>query len=269
MRTHLSGGKQIPLIKNPNLDYGTYDWTLDEIASWSTATKFITKTGVFDVAFVATSELQGVFSRVFTVAELTPYKGRRLTFGALIYSVDMTVVRLQIHNSTLVVTKTSFTPNNPLIDYGNNWGLYTFTVDIPNDNASTWQLSLRVTPENTETSDIKVAGIFSWIGGIQEIPCAESNPDQTALVALADDATPSVLGLNYFLTGGTTTITDFDDGVEAQVITVIAEHSLTITDGTNIFLNGSADFDMDATDSLTLICKADNKWYEISRSDNT
>jgi cyclophilin family peptidyl-prolyl cis-trans isomerase len=86
---------------------------------------------------------------------------------------------------------------------------------------------------------------------------------------LANDATPSVNGGDFFLTGGTTTITDFDDGVLGQVITIIAEHAITITDGTNIFLNGSANFTMAATDTLTLICKADNKWYEIGRSDNT
>ena len=85
---------------------------------------------------------------------------------------------------------------------------------------------------------------------------------------LANDATPSVLGGHVFLTGGTTTITDFDDGYEGQVITIIAEHSITITDGTNIFLDGSANWAMTATDTLTLICKADNLWYEIGRGDN-
>jgi hypothetical protein len=90
-----------------------------------------------------------------------------------------------------------------------------------------------------------------------------------SIPALANDATPSVLDGRYFLTGGTTTITDFDDGVTGQIITIISEHAITITDGTNIFLNGSGNFVMAATDTLTLICKADNKWYEISRSDNT
>ena len=91
---------------------------------------------------------------------------------------------------------------------------------------------------------------------------------ETPPVALDNTGTPSVLGGNNFLTGGTATITDFDNGVEGQEITIIAEHSIKITDGTNIFLNGSADFDMTATDTLTLICKADNKWYEVSRGDN-
>lgn len=85
---------------------------------------------------------------------------------------------------------------------------------------------------------------------------------------LANDATPSVANENRFLTGGTTMITDFDDGITGQIIVVVAEHSITITDGTNIFLNSSGNFVMAATDSLTLICKSDNKWYEIARSDN-
>ncbi len=87
--------------------------------------------------------------------------------------------------------------------------------------------------------------------------------------ALANDATPSIIaGGDQWLTGGTTTITDVDDGHIRQIIIIIAEHSVTITDGTNIFLNGSANFDMTSTDTLTLIQKADRKWYEVGRGDN-
>jgi len=57
--------------------------------------------------------------------------------------------------------------------------------------------------------------------------------------------------------------------LEGQVIEIVAEHGITITDGTNIFLNGSGNWTMAATDTLTLICKADGKWYELARSDNT
>lgn len=104
------------------------------------------------------------------------------------------------------------------------------------------------------------AGDKRWI-----LQPMEADPFTT----LANDATPSVLGGKNFLTGGTTTITDFDDGVTGQLIKVVAEHSVTITDGTNIFLNGSTNYVMAATDTLTLLCKADNKWYEVGRSDNT
>ncbi len=86
---------------------------------------------------------------------------------------------------------------------------------------------------------------------------------------LDNNATPSVARYDNWITGGTVTITDFDDGVEGRPIYIIAEHAITITDGTNIFLNGSSNFVMAATDTLTLMQKADGKWYEIARSDNT
>ena len=85
---------------------------------------------------------------------------------------------------------------------------------------------------------------------------------------LANSATPSVAGRSYWLTGGTTTITDFTLGKIGQIITILAEHTITITDGLNIFLNGSVNFGMVATGSLTLIKKTDGKWYEISRAAN-
>ncbi|GAF79350.1 unnamed protein product, partial [marine sediment metagenome] len=80
------------------------------------------------------------------------------------------------------------------------------------------------------------------------------------IATLADEATPTVLDGGKYITAGTANdpITDFDDGVEGQVITIIAEHQVVITDGTNIFLSGSANWTMEATETLTLICKADN-----------
>jgi len=90
-----------------------------------------------------------------------------------------------------------------------------------------------------------------------------------SFLTLDNSGTPSVMDGRLHLTGGTTTITDFDHGNTGQVIIIVAEHTLTITDGTNIFLSGSTDWTMNATDTLTLVCKADNKWYELSRSDNS
>ena len=89
----------------------------------------------------------------------------------------------------------------------------------------------------------------------------------TGIPALADDATPSIFGSNIWRTGGTTAITDFDDGVEGQIITIIAQHSVTITDNTNLLLAGG-NFAMTNTDTLMLVQKSDGKWHEISRSDN-
>jgi hypothetical protein len=94
------------------------------------------------------------------------------------------------------------------------------------------------------------------------------DPILTTIVTLGNNATPTVAGDRVVITGGTTTITDFDNGITGQMITVIAAHGLIITDGTNIFLSSSTNWTMSATDTLTLICQSDNKWYEVSRGDN-
>jgi len=88
------------------------------------------------------------------------------------------------------------------------------------------------------------------------------------VTTLANDATPSVTAGNLFKTGGTTTITDFDDGVVGQTIKILAEHAVTITDGTNILLNGSANFVMAAGDTLTLTMYNDQVWVEDARQVN-
>ncbi len=88
------------------------------------------------------------------------------------------------------------------------------------------------------------------------------------LYTLEDSAIPSVFAGDKFLTGGTTTITNLVNGTPGQVIYIIAEHAITITDGTNIFLNGSTNYVMGDTDTLTLIQKQDGLWYELARSNN-
>jgi dihydrofolate reductase len=90
----------------------------------------------------------------------------------------------------------------------------------------------------------------------------------SGIATLANSATPTVVGGRLFLTGGTTTITDFTNGYTGQEIIILSEHAITITDGTNMFLSGSANFVMASTDSLHLVQKADGNWYEISRSVN-
>lgn len=90
----------------------------------------------------------------------------------------------------------------------------------------------------------------------------------SGFTTLDDIATPSVLGGQLFLTGGTTTITDFLNGSTGQEITIMSDHAITITDGTNIFLAGSVNFVMASTDTLTLIQRPDGNWYEKSRSVN-
>ena len=91
--------------------------------------------------------------------------------------------------------------------------------------------------------------------------------DASGVSTLDDSGTPSVAGGNLFLTGGTTAITYFDDGVVGQTIMVKAEHAVQITDGTNLELVGHCV--MADGDSITLTMFEEDKWTEISRSDTT
>ena len=88
------------------------------------------------------------------------------------------------------------------------------------------------------------------------------------VIILANNATPSVLNGHVFKTGGTTTITDFDDGVVEQELIILAEHSVTITDGSPIVLNGSGNYAMTTGDTLTLRMFNSQIWHEVSRSVN-
>ena len=122
--------------------------------------------------------------------------------------------------------------------------------------------SLLVPNMTTVVAGLDTGELWSWGGTVRISP--------PSITALADEATPTVAGGSIFVTSGTANdpITDFDDGFTGQTITILAEHAVTITDGTNIILHGSADFDMAASDSLTLVLKADNKWYETARMVN-
>lgn len=94
------------------------------------------------------------------------------------------------------------------------------------------------------------------------------NVGSSFLTTLANEGTPSVLGLKNFVTGGTTTITNFDDGQYGQEITIIAEHTISITDGSSILLHGNHSLQLVATDTLTLIFNDDDKWHQKSVSYN-
>ena len=114
---------------------------------------------------------------------------------------------------------------------------------------------------NNELSDNKT-GAVSLVG-------ANYTDDTVGIVTFTStDATPSVSASNIFITAGTTTITDFDDGYTGKIITIIGASSLTITDGTNIILDGSANMSMTSGDVLMLVQKSDTYWYQISEANN-
>jgi len=129
----------------------------------------------------------------------------------------------------------------------------TYVYRLDADSAAAESSPAIISP-NTDAGDKR------WI--LQEVV------DSATINTLADSATPSIAAGKKFLTGGTTTITNFTGGYTGKEFLIIAEHSITITDGTNIFLNGSANFVMAATDTLKLVQKADGKFYETGRSDN-
>lgn len=89
---------------------------------------------------------------------------------------------------------------------------------------------------------------------------------------LADEATPSVITGNLFKTGGTTNITDFDDGLTGQVITVLCKHSLTFDfttaqDADHNLDGSSADITVDTGDILEFLCEDGTTWRLISNLD--
>lgn len=82
------------------------------------------------------------------------------------------------------------------------------------------------------------------------------------------DTTPSVAGRRYFKCNNSlaTAITNFDDGVEGQEITIVfSDANTTIADSGSFKLNGA--FSSTADDVLTLVLVG-SSWYEKSRSQN-
>lgn len=112
---------------------------------------------------------------------------------------------------------------------------------------------------NPTNTDFFVAAVT-----VEELPLF--TPDK--VVTLDDTGTPSVAGGGVFKTGGTTAITDFDDGVVGQEITILAEHTVTITEGSPIVLVSAGNYGMTSSDTLVLRMFNDQIWHEISRSVN-
>lgn len=79
------------------------------------------------------------------------------------------------------------------------------------------------------------------------------------------DTTPSVGGTNTLLTAGTTTITNFDDGVVGQVIRVKAKSIITVQDNAQVGLEGTTDFDMKVGDTLSLELFESGVWSQVGK----
>jgi parallel beta-helix repeat protein len=81
--------------------------------------------------------------------------------------------------------------------------------------------------------------------------------------------TPSVANTSFMsiTNGGATTITNFNDGYEGQVLTLTFTDSNTTIDRTNAYLAGGTNFTSTANDILVLQ-KIGSFWVEVSRSVN-
>jgi hypothetical protein len=114
--------------------------------------------------------------------------------------------------------------------------------------------------------DDAVSFIYSEaVGGWVEVTSAAS---PQVITFTSTDATPTVANGTIFKTAGTTTITDFDDGVVGQTIMILATATITITNSAAILLNGATDYIMTDTDTLTLTMFNDQVWQEVARSVN-
>ena len=89
--------------------------------------------------------------------------------------------------------------------------------------------------------------------------------DQGTVTFTASDATPTVATGRTFITAGALAITDFDDGVDGQIITVRAHGAITLTDSANLQLQGDTDFVMALDDTVTLANIGGTNWYETGR----
>jgi hypothetical protein len=143
------------------------------------------------------------------------------------------------------------------------WKWETIGKSILSTTTGTVSLSIEVTVSTLDPFYITGFGVFDGITNESYVIV------ENAITTLTTSPTPSVFGVTKAVTGGATSFTNFINGSTGQTLTIIADHAVTITDGTNMFLAGSTNFAMNPTDTLTLIQKADGKWYEISRSDNT
>lgn len=88
----------------------------------------------------------------------------------------------------------------------------------------------------------------------------------TAVTFTSTDATPTIADSRLFITAGTTAITDFDDGVVGDIISIKANSSIAITDNSNINLAGGNTWNMQSGDILVLEMFTDQLWDQVGRS---
>jgi hypothetical protein len=84
------------------------------------------------------------------------------------------------------------------------------------------------------------------------------------------DTTPTVLGVSHMVIAntGATSITNFTNSVDGQILTLLFNDSNTTITRNNAYLSGGVNFVSTNNDTLTLISNG-GLWYEVSRSVNS
>jgi hypothetical protein len=274
----ISNNRGYPTVTNVDGDNISYnnmetesDWPEPDISAWTTfncsvaVEEVVSPAGnipVYKITPTAGSQIQVYY----IVVGIAPFNGPHHTYGFWIKygaATEMTVGWQVLTTGGPTAYSNHSTEGVDSERFSDSWKWVSFGRSIPSTDTGNFRLILDFPV--TTTDPIYISAFQSRLG-IINVPF---HPIDLGIATLANSATPSVFAMKTALTGGTTTITDLIDGALGQELTIIAEHTITITDGTNIFLSGSTNFVMAATDTLTLIRKADGNWYEIGRSDNT
>jgi len=117
----------------------------------------------------------------------------------------------------------------------------------------------------TASSTLTVTGATTVNGGF-----AAAGTSGSAIAFSASDTTPSVAVGNVFTTDGTAqTLTDFDDGVAGQTITVIATDATVYYVSSSNLYAGTTDLTMASGDVTQWICEDGTKWHLIAFKDNS
>jgi len=84
---------------------------------------------------------------------------------------------------------------------------------------------------------------------------------------VGNDATPTIAESELFIAdSGTSSHTDYDNGVVGDIIRINATSEVVITHGSSISLSGEVNFAMVSGDTLTLAMFVDQIWEETART---
>ncbi len=142
---------------------------------------------------------------------------------------------------------------------------------IPNSNDSNTGVGHQATSAGSLIANSLEVARFTVATSVALFQLIGRQSGPIATIA-ANDTTPSVAGANYFTTsanGGGTAITDLDDPVVGQVVTICGgsnTNSSTIADSGNFAL--SAAFTASLDDCIVLLVQADNDYVELARVNN-